>query len=113
MSIVWNTGSYTDGKEGIVGVVRVDEILKLAQKANTSAIAFICADYQMVRSVIEAAEAVLRCYDGAIRKYHAEHEPAGSLDFLGVPLYARDEMVKIIKKKMELCRFFDDERQTV
>lgn len=36
---------------------RVENILKLAEEKNTAAIAFICMDYVMVRSVVRAAEA--------------------------------------------------------
>ena len=48
---------------------------------------------------------VLRCYDQAIRAFHAEHTPAQSLDFLDLPKYARARMIRFIEKKMELCRF--------
>lgn len=48
---------------------------------------------------------VLRCYDQAIRKYHEEHQPATSLDVLGIPECVQNAMTEFICKKMELCRF--------
>ena len=36
---------------------RVENILKMAEESNTSAIAFICMDDTMARSVVCAAEA--------------------------------------------------------
>ena len=39
-----------------MGLVRADELLKMAEKANTAVIAFICIDYNMVKSVLIAAE---------------------------------------------------------
>lgn len=47
---------------------------------------------------------VLRCYDQAIRRYHDEHQPATSLDVLGIPSYVQDAMTEFICKKMELCK---------
>lgn len=46
---------------------------------------------------------VLRCYDHAIREYHEKHQPADSLDFLGIPEYVQKAMTAFIAKKMELC----------
>ena len=48
---------------------------------------------------------VLRCYDQAIRRYHEEHQPATSLDVLGIPEYVQNAMTDFICKKMELCKF--------
>ena len=39
-----------------MSLVRVDQLLKMAQASNTAIIAFICIDYNMVKSVIRAAE---------------------------------------------------------
>lgn len=39
-----------------MSLVRADEILKMADQAATSVIAFICLDYNMVKSVFQAAE---------------------------------------------------------
>ncbi len=39
-----------------MGMERVSEILKMADKANTSAIAFNCTDYSMIQSVVTVAE---------------------------------------------------------
>ena len=36
--------------------VKVSEILKMADEANTSAIAFNCTDYNMIYSVVTVAE---------------------------------------------------------
>lgn len=47
---------------------------------------------------------VLRCYDQAVRRYHEEHQPASSLDMLGVPNAAQAAMTAYIEKKMELCK---------
>ena len=47
---------------------------------------------------------VLRCYDQAIRAYHEEHQPATSLDVLGIPEAVQKAMTEYICKKMELCR---------
>ncbi|MDY3250959.1 MAG: class II fructose-bisphosphate aldolase [Candidatus Choladocola sp.] len=46
---------------------------------------------------------VLRCYDQAIREYHEKHQPADSLDFLGIPEHVQKAMTAFIAKKMELC----------
>lgn len=47
---------------------------------------------------------VLRCYDQAVRKYHEDHQPASSLDMLGVPAAAQEAMTAYLVKKMELCK---------
>lgn len=39
-----------------MGIVRVDEILDMAKRSNSAAIAFICLDHNMVRAVFDAAE---------------------------------------------------------
>lgn len=39
-----------------MGLEKVSEILKMADKANTSAIAFNCVDYSMIKSVVTVAE---------------------------------------------------------
>lgn len=54
----------------IMGMERVSEILKMADKAHTSAIAFNCADYHMVRSVVTIAEALQK---PAIIMLYPEH----------------------------------------
>lgn len=41
-----------------MGMERVSEILKMADKEKTSAIAFNCTDYNMIRSVVTVAEAL-------------------------------------------------------
>lgn len=47
---------------------------------------------------------VLRCYDQAIRAYHEAHQPADSLDVLGIPETVQKAMTEFICKKMELCK---------
>lgn len=47
---------------------------------------------------------VLRCYDQAIRRYHEEHQPATSLDALGIAEAVQKAMTEFIVKKMELCK---------
>ena len=45
-------------KEGYISMYeKVENILKLAEEKNTSAIAFICMDHVMAQSVVCAAEA--------------------------------------------------------
>lgn len=39
-----------------MSLIREDEILHIAKKANTAVIAFICLDYNMVKAVIDSAE---------------------------------------------------------
>ena len=39
-----------------MAIVKVSEILKMADEANTSVIGFNCTDYNMVASVCQAAE---------------------------------------------------------
>ena len=48
---------------------------------------------------------VLRCYDQAIRRYHEEHLPPESLDYLGIPEYVQKAMTDYIVKKIRLCHF--------
>ncbi len=51
---------------------RVSEILKMADKAKTSAMAFNCVDYNMIRSVVTAAEEVQKPVIIMLYPEHAE-----------------------------------------
>ena len=54
---------------------KASEILKMADKANTSAIAFDCNDYNMIKSVVDVAEelnkpTIIMLYPGHARDQH-------------------------------------------
>lgn len=51
---------------------------------------------------------VLNCYDDAIRRYHNMHQPPQSLDLLGIPEFVQNQMIKLIGKKMELCKILSE-----